>query len=148
MILNVTKCSNTDSFENRWYKNLILDIKISYFYFFKFYLFFWFERLWTRKEVNDNIGAFTEVTSSASSNGISSVWTYKWNVVLILSHAWEFNLYDTEIQLRCLHPVYYFWKTSNFEVSKGLHCIPLSFWLYEWLPNSFLPLLQSREETD
>ncbi|XP_044045033.1 myosin phosphatase Rho-interacting protein-like [Siniperca chuatsi] len=49
-------------------------------------------------DVDDDNRALSEVTTSASSDDVSGVWTYEWSLVHSLSPEWELNICDTDIQ--------------------------------------------------
>lgn len=54
----------------------------------------------TIQDADDDPRALSEVTSRASSDDVSGVWTYEWNLVHSLSPEWELNICDTDIQSR------------------------------------------------
>ncbi|KAK1886941.1 TRIO and F-actin-binding protein [Dissostichus eleginoides] len=55
------------------------------------------------EDADDVPRALSEVTSRASSDDVSGVWTYEWSLVHSLSPEWELNICDTEIQSNSPH---------------------------------------------
>nr|XP_010791084.1 PREDICTED: serine/arginine repetitive matrix protein 2-like [Notothenia coriiceps] len=55
------------------------------------------------EDADDDPRALSEVTSRASSDDVSGVWTYEWSLVHSLSPEWELNICDTEIQSSSPH---------------------------------------------
>ncbi|KAJ4944906.1 hypothetical protein JOQ06_013445 [Pogonophryne albipinna] len=55
------------------------------------------------EDADDDPRALSEVTSRASSDDVSGVWTYEWSLVHSLSPEWELNICDTDIQSSSPH---------------------------------------------